>query len=98
MTDSSSPGQRTENHQNGKGHPSTHCRRRCVGPNQNGVHLEKHQICYTDNRLQILIMLYKEKFLYDSKLTVSANTTGENYTGTPATPQVKIILAPLISF
>jgi hypothetical protein len=28
-------------------------------------------------------MFYKEKSLHDSKLTVPANTTGENYTGTP---------------
>jgi hypothetical protein len=28
-------------------------------------------------------MFYKEKLLYDSKLTVPTTTTGENYTGTP---------------
>jgi len=28
-------------------------------------------------------MFYKEKLLYDSKLTVPTKTTGENYTGTP---------------
>ena len=28
-------------------------------------------------------MFYKEKLWYDSKLIVPANTTGENYTGTP---------------